>query len=391
MAYMPIGCISESVIAEFITAAINRWPGYYEFAPAFIEIEKSVVRWLCEMMGMPEGSSGILTSGGSLANFAAVHTARVIKLPENFSSGVLYASDQTHHSITRAARLAGFPKANVRTVPTDSACRIEIEALRKMIRTDRTNGLMPFLLVANAGTINTGAVDDLEALSKVCAEENMWFHIDAAWAGTFRLTDHGKKLMRGTENADSITIDPHKALYIPFGTGALLVKDVRTLKKAHTTDAVYLPDDQEDLEIINPSHISPELSRNLRGLQTWLPIKVHGITPFKNNMEEKLQLTLWATEQLRKIPRLSIVTEPQLAIVTFTYDGKNIPQDKTDEINKAIIAKVNSDGRVLISGTTIKNRFVIRLVPFGLRTHKPSVQLALDLLRKAFEGIESNG
>ena len=387
LAYIPVGSMFETALADFITAAINRWPGLYEFAPAFIEIEKSVISWLCEIMGMPKGSSGILTSGGSLANFTAVYTARINKLPEEFFSGTLYVSDQAHHSVLKAARLAGFPKKCVKLLPVDAQCRIKIDELKKSIASDKDQNLKPFLIVGNAGTTNTGAIDDLEELSKICKTENMWFHVDAAWAGAFRLTDHGKKLMKGIEGADSITFDPHKALYTSFGSGALLVRDIRTLKKAHTMDAAYLPSDNEDLETINPSQVSPELSRNVRGLQTWLPMKLHGIGPFKNNMEEKLALTFWATEQLEAIPNLAIVTRPQTSIVTFTAVKKGASQEDLNKLNKEILAKVNSDGRILLSGTTIKDRFVIRLVPFGVRTHKATVELALDFIRKAFGEI----
>lgn len=384
LAYIPVGSMFETALADFITASINRWPGLYEFSPAFVEIEKSVIRWLCEIMGMPAGSSGILTSGGSLANFTAVYTARINKLPEEFFSGTLYVSDQAHHSVLKAARLAGFPKKCIKLISVDDQCRIQIDELKKTIASDKAQNLKPFLIVGNAGTTNTGAIDDLEELAKICKIENMWFHVDAAWAGAFRLTDHGKKLMNGIERADSITFDPHKALYTSFGSGALLVSDIRTLKKAHTMDAAYLPSDNEDLETMNPSQIGPELSRNVRGLQTWLPLKLHGMGPFKNNMEEKLELTFWATEQLETIPNLAIVTKPQTSIVTFTAVKQGASQEAINKLNKDILAEVNADGRILLSGTTIKDRFVIRLVPFGFRTHKPTVKLALDFIRKAF-------
>lgn len=381
LAYIPVGGLFHTAIAELITTAINRWPGLYKFSPGFIEIEKTVTAWLNEMMGMPPTAGGILTSGGSMANFEAVVAARSEKLGEELSRGIIYCSDQAHHSVLRAAVLAGIPRKNIRKIKSDTNFRMSLPDLEKTIAADLQQKLKPFLLVGSAGTTNTGAVDPLAELAAISKKNNLWFHIDAAWAGALRLTKNGKQLLAGTEEADSITIDPHKALFLPFGTGALLVRNMATLKKAYSFEADYLPTEQEESsEELNPCQVSPELSRAVRGLQVWLPIKMLGIQPFIECLEEKLQLTKWITAELRAIPGIEIIAEPQTAIVAFRYYKAS---GDLNLLNQKLIAQINSYGSILLSGTTLNGNFVIRLVPFGHRTHQQHVELALELIKKS--------
>jgi len=381
LAYIPVGSLFHSVLGEFISFAINRWPGLYQIAPGFVEMENTVIRWLSEMMGMPSTTGGILTSGGSLANFSAIVTARHTKLGEKFSKGTIYFSEQTHHSIEKSARLAGFPKVNLRSVSCDSEYRISVAQLEKMIAQDRSRGLQPIMVVGNAGTTGTGAIDDLVGIHKICRKENMWFHVDAAWAGTLRLTTRGKKLLKGTELADSLTIDPHKALYTPFGCGALLVREPRHLMAAHSFEASYLPGESEEEALMSPSKLSPELSRGLRGLQVWLPIKMMGIKPFKIALEEKLKLTDWITAELKKMKHIKIMFEPQTAIVGFRFEPPGKTIEALNSLNRALLDAINSHGRVLLSGMELNGEFTIRIIPFGQRTHLKELKMVRDYIR----------
>lgn len=384
MAYIPIGSICHSALAEFITFIINRWVALYDFAPGFVEIENAVLRWLCDIMGMPEGSGGILTSGGSMANFSAVVTARQENLGEDFSRGVIYFSEQTHHSVAKAARLAGFAAKQLRAVKTDDAYRICAQDLEQKITADKQADLTPFMLVANAGTTATGAIDDLHALAKICKKEKLWLHVDAAWAGSLRLTKNGKQMLAGTELADSITIDPHKALYTPFGAGALLVKNPRYLRAAHSFDADYLPDETVE-DTLSPAHLSPELSRTARGLQLWLPLKMLGVQPFIETLEEKLQLIGWATEKLRQIESIEIAFEAQTVITGFRLVLPGKSQDELNDINRVMLARINAHGKILLSDVVLNGKRVIRIIPFGQRTHLQEVELALEYVKEAAE------
>jgi aromatic-L-amino-acid decarboxylase len=329
----------------------------------------------------------LLTTGGSLANFSAVVTARHERLPENFFAGILYASDHVHHSVKKAALLAGFPERNVRVVPSDERFRIRTDLLEQAIVADRNEGLTPFLIVGNAGSTNTGAVDDLRMLANLAQRERCWFHVDAAYGGFFMLTAQGKALMRGIELADSITLDPHKGLFLPYGTGSLLMRDSGALKRAHGVGAHYLPSTEDDPDLMDFSQMSPELSRGFRGLRIWLPLKMHGIGPFRRNLEEKLALTHWATEELRKIPGVEIVAEPQLSIVAFRVVCPGLSVDALNQLNQSVLSRINARKRVYLSGTLLGNKFVIRICVLSFRTHLDRMHMALDDIRAAVREV----
>jgi aromatic-L-amino-acid decarboxylase len=258
LAYIPGGGLFHAAVADLIADSINRYVGVWVAAPGLVQLETNVVRWFCQMVGYPDGAQGILTSGGSLANFTAVVTARRDRLPEDFLKGTLYCSDQVHHSVTKAAMLAGFPAGNIRVIPSDDAFRLDTERLREQVAMDRAADMQPFLVVASAGTVNTGAVDDLAALADLAEQEELWLHIDGAYGGFFVLTERGREMMAGLDRADSITLDPHKGLFLPYGTGCLLVRDVAALKRAHHVAADYMPDLQEAPDLVDFSEISPE-------------------------------------------------------------------------------------------------------------------------------------
>ncbi len=385
LAYIPVGGLFHTAIAEFVTTSINRWPGLYKFCPGFIEIEKTVIAWLNEMMGMPKTAGGILTSGGSLANFGGMVTARSEKLGEELANGVIYCSDQAHHSVLKAAVLAGISRKNVRKIKSDQQFRIPPEVLKSMIQSDLEQKLKPFLIVASAGTTNTGAIDPLDELAEIAKHHGLWFHVDAAWAGAFRMTKNGKQMMKGIEEADSITFDPHKALFLPFGSGALLVRDMNALKRAHSFEADYLPsENSDDFDQLDPSQVSPELSRTVRGLQVWLPMKMLGIQPFIDCLEEKLELTRFVTEELRSISGVEVIAEPQTAIVAFRYGASS---GDLNALNQKLLDQINQDGSILLSGTMLHGKFAIRVVPFGHRTHRKHVEMALNLIKSAIANV----
>ncbi|MDH3228077.1 MAG: aminotransferase class I/II-fold pyridoxal phosphate-dependent enzyme, partial [Thermoleophilia bacterium] len=273
MSYIPGGGLFHAAVADLMGNVINRYVTVWQAAPGLATLEANVIRWFGGMVGYPSEATGFLASGGSMANLSALVTARKDRLPEDFLRGTIYMSDQTHHSITKAALIAGFPERSVRTVPVDSLYRIRIDALQESIRRDRAVGLQPFLIVGSAGTTNTGAVDDLDALADVARDEEMWLHHDAAYGGFFMLTERGREAMRGIGRADSITLDPHKGLFLPYGTGCLLARDRAALERAHRVDADYMPRRESSDEIPSFCDISPELSRDFRGLRVWLPMK----------------------------------------------------------------------------------------------------------------------
>ena len=256
---------------------MNRYVGLWQPSPAVVQIEENVTRWLCDVFDYPAGSQGLLLSGGSMANLSAMVTARHAKLGEDFLDGTYYVSEQAHASVTKAATIAGFSRRNLRIVPTDAELRMDPEALRALVREDRAAGLRPFLVAPSAGTTNTGAIDPLEAIADVAEAEGLWMHVDGAYGGFFQLTERGRSAFRGIERSDSVTLDPHKGMFLPYGTGGLVVRDGQALRDAHFEGAAYLQDLPPTGELPNYSEYSAELSRDWRGLRVWFPLRLHGV------------------------------------------------------------------------------------------------------------------
>lgn len=383
LAYIPGGGLFATALADLISDATNRYVGVWQAAPALVQLETNVIRWLCGIAGLPEGSGGYLATGGSLASFTAVVAARREKLPADFLKGTLYVSGQTHHAVAKAASLAGFPAENVRAIPWDERFRVRVDLLAERIAADRDAGLTPFFVCGNAGTTSTGAVDDLGALADLCERERLWFHVDGAYGGFFLLTARGRKVMAGIERADSVVLDPHKGLFLPYGTGALLVRDAQVLRRAHAAGADYLPHMQEDPGFVDYCEISPELSRAYRGLRVWLPVKLHGLGAFRRNLDEKLDLALHATRELREMPGIEIVAEPQLSVVAFRLVRQGLDGEALNRLNRDLIARVNARQRIHISGTVLAGSFVLRICVLSFRTHLPRLEEGLEDLRAA--------
>jgi len=383
LAYIPGGGLPQSAVADLIADAVNRYVGVFAAAPGLAQLETNVVRWFSDLAGYPTEARGILTSGGSLATFSALVAARRDRLPENFLSGTLYVSDQTHHAVQKAALLAGFPPDRVREIPVDDLYRVRLDALARTVADDRASGMTPFLVVGNAGTTNTGAVDDLSGLADFCTRERLWFHVDAAYGGFFLLTDEGRRRMRGIERSDSVVLDPHKGLFLPYGTGALLVRDGEVLKRAHALSADYMPSMQDDADLVDFNLLSPELSRDFRGLRVWLPLSMHGAGPFRRNLEEKLELARVATDELRKIPGIEILAEPQLSILAFRLRPAGLDDDAVSQLNRDLLERINEKKRVYLTGTRLDGRFAIRICVLSFRTHRDRMDMALQDIREA--------
>ncbi|HYC59996.1 MAG TPA: aminotransferase class V-fold PLP-dependent enzyme [Thermoanaerobaculia bacterium] len=387
LAYVPGGGLFHSAVADLIANAVNRYVGVCAAAPALVQLEANVIRWFCEIVGLPQGAGGVLTPGGSLANFTAIVTARKAMLPDDFLRGTLYCSNQIHHSFQKAANLAGFPYANIRELPVDEHFRIRIDALHEAIARDRADGWTPFLVAGSAGTTPTGAVDDLAAMAQVAGEEKLWFHVDGAYGALFMLTERGRSALRGLEEADSMILDPHKTLFLPFGTGAVLVRDARALRRAHSSHADYLPDMQQEDELVDFCEISPELSRDFRGLRVWLPLKMFGIAPFRDQLDEKLDLIDYALRELQKIDGIEIVAEPQLTILAFRLVRESLSDAELDALNRTLLERITARRRVMLTPAILDGRFVIRIAIVSHRTHRDRVDLALEDIRAAIAEV----
>jgi len=380
MAFIPGGGLYSAAIASFLANVTNRFVNLAAPAPAMAAIEASVAAWMCESFGYGPGSQGVLTSGGSIANLSAIVTARTARLGESFSDGTIYVTEHTHGSVAKAAVVAGFPRAALRTIACDERWRMRPDALEAAVTADRSAGLRPFLVVASAGTTNTGAVDPLQEIAVVAAHEDLWFHVDAAYGGFFQLTDRGRRILTGIEVGDTITLDPHKGLFLPYGCGCLLARDGDALRRAHQVEAHYLQDLADTRGIPNFTDYSPELSRDFRGLRVWLPLHLHGVAAFRRALDEKLDLARVVYEGLEADGRFD-VWDPELSIVPFRL------KDRDDAAGRKLLDRINASGRMFLSSTVVDARFMLRVCVLAHRTDRERVDEAVEVIRAAASGL----
>ena len=347
-----------------------------------LRMENMLLRWCGDLVGYPAGSAGNIASGGSIATLTAIATARDARgiRPGNVATAVVYLTTQAHHCIGKALRLAGLAEAPVRYVPVDEEFRMQPDALGEAIARDRAAGLSPWLIVAAAGTTDVGAVDPLDAIAMIAARERCWFHVDAAYGGFFLLTGHGRSLLAGIERSDSVVLDPHKSLFLPFGIGVLLVRDARALAASNSYAGHYMQDALEDPGEISPADLSPELSKHFRALRMWLPLVLLGTTPFRAALDEKLLLARYFH---REVAALGFETgpAPALSIATFRWAPAGVPLERANELNRRLVDAVRRDGRVFLSSTDLDGRYTLRMAALAFRTHRRSIDLALGVLR----------
>lgn len=381
MGYIPGGGLYPSALGDYIAAVNNRYAGVFFAAPGAVRLENMMLRWMCRIMGYPENAVGNLTSGGSIANLVAIVTAREAcnLKAHDFAKSVIYLSDQAHHSIQKAIRIAGLSEAHLRYIALDEKLRLSVSELEKAILEDKEKGLIPFFINASLGTTNTGAIDRIEPIAAIAKKYNIWFHVDAAYGGFFKLVSRMSLRFKGVEKADSITLDPHKTLFLPFGTGAILIKNKEALLKVHHYLADYMQDTTDANEEISPADISPELTKHFRGMRMWLPLKLFGLKPFRAALEEKLHLTRYFYDEIQKVKGFKVGPEPELSIAIFRYIPEN---EEANSFNKKLIQAIQKDGRIFLSSTTINGIFWIRVAVVIFRTHLEHMDLLLKILKE---------
>ncbi|KIG15612.1 Aromatic-L-amino-acid decarboxylase [Enhygromyxa salina] len=393
LAYVPGGGLYASALADLIANVGNRFTGYSMAAPGWVRLEHDVLSWLAQEFGYEQGARGLLTPGSSMANFTAVVTARHHCFGDtgDYSRAIVYTSTQGHHSIAKAVRMAGIPVANLRAVAVDDLFRLDVADLQAQIEADRHRGLRPFCVIAAAGTTNTGAIDPLPELAQLCSAEDLWLHVDGAYGGAFVLAPSGRPRLRGIERADSLCFDPHKGMFLPYGTGCLLVREGARLAAAHMGEADYLRD-FDPSEIPSPAHLGPELSRPYRGLRLWLPLMLHGAGAFRDALEEKLALAQLCTEGIdRRIANgrpLEVVARPQLSTVAFRLRrDADESLARWNERNVRLLERINGRNRAYLSSTLLPvvdgSAVTLRVCVLSFRTHRERIEALLEDLDHA--------
>ncbi|MGA2624967.1 MAG: aminotransferase class V-fold PLP-dependent enzyme [Bacteroidota bacterium] len=389
LGYIPGGGIYVSALGDYLADISNRFSGLFFASPGAVRMENLLLDWMAKTVGYPADAGGNLTSGGSIANLIGIVTAREAYnlKAKDIEKSVIYSTEQAHHSVDKAIRIAGLKECILRNVPMDERFRMNAGALEQTIIRDKKSGLQPWLVIAAAGTTDVGAVDPLEAIGNIAQRYQLWFHVDGAYGAFFVLCDEGKKTLKGMEQSDSLVMDPHKGLFLPYGSGAVLVKDKKKLGNAHWYQASYLQDALRSTDELSPADLSPELTKHFRGLRLWLPLKLLGVAPFRAALEEKILLTRYFHEQISGIDGFEAGNFPDLSVATFRY----IPKvGDPNSFNEQLVQEIQRDGRVFLSSTTLRGKFVIRLAVLSFRTHLNTIELTLNILREKVRYLEEN-
>lgn len=383
LSYIPSGGLYTAAVGRMLAAVANRYTGGSHGAPGLIALEHGVVRWMVDLFDLPAEGSGVLFSGGSTANLTATVAARS-RLGSDFQDGVVYTSERAHHSIGKAAHIAGIGQDRIRHIRADGHLRLDMEALASTIAADKAEGLRPMMIVATAGTTDTGTIDPLPECAAMASAEGAWFHVDAAYGGFFALTSRGKDRLAGIELADSITVDAHKSLFMPFGVGGLLVRDEATLTGGMDGRGAYMQDVPDHATAIpNYFAMGPELTRPARGLEVWLALHLHGVDAFRRELDRMLDLTEWAAGELAEIEGIEIVAAPELSIVGFKAGAGN-------DVSRRIADRLNAGAEVHISSTTIGDDFVIRFAFLSQRTTKEIAERGVGIVRESLAAIRQD-
>src|SRR6266480_2561836 len=355
-----------SVMADAIAAGFNIFNGTWLGGSAAAAVELGIVRWLCRICGFPAAAGGLFVSGGSMANLTALVAARHSLLQDRVEGATVYFSDQTHSSVERALRVIGFAPEQIRKLQSDENFRLSMESLRVAITEDRAKGLRPFCVIANAGTTNTGAVDPLSELADLAAKEKLWLHIDGAFGAAAILSDRGRALLRGLEQADSISLDPHKWLFQSFECGCVLVRDAALLKSAFQIKPDYLRDVHRSLEEFNPCDYGVQLTRSFRALKVWLSLQTFGVAAFRQAITHGFELAELAERELRVRKGWEILSPAQMATVCFRFG-------KSDELQTRLVDEMMKDGYALLTSTELRGAVSLRLCTINPRTTEEDI------------------
>ena len=387
-AYVMSGGNQISVIADKLSSAINQNVTKWHLAPALTEIDKRVIQWASEITRFGDKVGGFIGSSGSSANLDGLTVARNIFFEkQNIRTNGLfelkpfrvYCSEETHSSIDKSVQLLGIGSKNLKKIKINEDFTINTNALKKQIRTDIYDGFIPFCIIGNAGTVNTGAIDNLEKLSEISKENKMWFHVDGCYGGLASSLESKRNLYKGINLADSLALDFHKWLYQPFEVGCLLVKNWRIMERSYFQKASYLDKSLENENgrlDLNEHHFL--LSRNAKSLKVWMSLKVYGLKRLKEMIQKDIDLTEFLKNEIKKSKDFELVSDSPLAICCFRFNGGLKNEDKILKLNEKLIPALERDGRVFITGTKLKGKLVLRAC---LNNHRKNIESTKYLIK----------
>ncbi|MGH9868744.1 MAG: pyridoxal phosphate-dependent decarboxylase family protein [Candidatus Polarisedimenticolia bacterium] len=388
------------IYADTIASLLNQNAGAWSHAPAGAQIEKTVIRWMCDLAGYGPGAFGTLTSGGTLANITGLKIALTERVPDVRRIGVaaaegrptFYVSSQAHYSIDRLADVLGLGSEGMRRIECDPQARMVPEALERRVLADRDDGRYPFCVIGIAGTTISGAIDPLHALADVCARHHLWFHIDAAWGGAARLSRRHAHLLDGIERADSITLDPHKWFSVPYAAGALITRDGSSLRRAFEVEPAYLMDkvfsDHEDLNLFQ---LGIAGSRRFDALKVWMSLKNHGRRGYEEAIDRQVALAEHLAARVEALDDFQALSRPSLGVLCFRYVPSSMrgmamadtPQPALDALQMRIQETIAERGRVWVSTSMLGGRRTFRFCATSYLSRERHVDMLIEEMRAA--------
>ena len=408
--YVASPATAPGAFADLIASALNSNVTSWRSGPAATEIERTVVRWLGALIGYAQDASGILTSGGSMANLTALMVANRAKANRDVAATglwnagapmTIYASDQIHMSIPKAADILGLGRQQVRLVECDDRFRMNVPSLRARISKDLESGMKPFCVVGSAGTVNTGAVDPLAEIAALAKEFGLWFHVDGAYGALAAMDETKRPIFRGLELADSVSLDPHKWLYVPIDSGCLLFRDEAEARAAFSFDeADYIKVHEQNAdESFAFWNYGPELSRRFRALKIWLTLRYYGTRRIAGAISEDNALSLYLGRELEQSDDFEILAPPELSICCFRYvppsfqsklKAKSLDEAdnrELDQLNNKIMLAVQRGGRAYLSSATLRSKFALRACITNFRTTRADIDQTLEIIRNTARDV----
>ncbi len=386
-----------AVLAEALVAALNPQLATLARSQLAARIERETVRWIGERVGWEKPFDGTFTSGGNEANFSAMAMALAMRFPQSVEDGlaacaakpVLYASAEAHHSLDKSAGLLGLGRKALRRIPVNAAAQMDTALLERQITQDKAEGFAPFCVVATAGTTNSGAIDDLIKLAEICKQHELWLHVDGAYGAAAIFSDRHRELVRGIELADSITIDPHKWLAMPFAAGIVLTAHPEALQQAFATSTPYMPKKSGSAPLLDNFQVSTQWSRRMNSLKLWLTLQVHGRQAYEELIDRQLKLAAFFANWVRSSEIFELAAPQVLPIVNFRIKRAGMTDEERRAAHEAIVHEVTRDGRRWISTTLVNGESVIRMMVISYLTahrHLEDLMVALTEATKKHAG-----
>ena len=378
---------ATGMFAEMLASGMNPNMGGGDHIGNYVE--KQVIEWVREIVGLPEGTSGLLVSGGSMANLVGLAVARTAKagfdvrkegLQCSARCMTVYASVETHSCVKKGVELMGLGSNALHSIPVNADYQIDLVALKAAVQADRAEGRQPFMVVGNAGTVNTGAIDDLQALADFCQQEDLWFHVDGAIGGVAGAAPKLKPLFKGMERADSVAVDLHKWMYMPFEIGCALVRDPQLHRNAFAETPDYLEHANRGLAggSLWFSDYGVQLTRNFRALKAWMMIKEQGVNKYGRMMEQNVAQVQYLQARVDREPQLERIAPVQLNILCFRFNPGGLDEEALNVLNKELLIRIHESGVAVPSYTTLHGKYALRVANTNHRTRREDFDLLVD-------------